>query len=102
MKRMTRKEAAEYLGVSISTISNYMAEGLLGGYKDHNNIIYVNAEDVDKYAKQYRMIPASEKLLQEKIDELKAAVEKKRLPSCGKDFLALLCLVSIIQPWDGP
>lgn len=34
MKRMTRKEAAEYLGVSISTISNYMAEGLLGGYKD--------------------------------------------------------------------
>ena len=84
MKRMTRKEAAEYLGVSISTISNYMAEGLLGGYKDHNNIIYVNAEDVEKYAKQYRMIPASEKMLQEKLDEL------ERLRNEAKEEIAEL------------
>jgi len=89
MKRMTRKEAAEYLGVSISTISNYMAEGLLGGFKDHKNLIYVNAEDVEKYAKQYRMIPASEKMLQKKLDELERLRNevKEEIAELRKGFL---------------
>lgn len=89
MRRMTRKEAAEYLGVTISTISNYMAEGLLGGFKDHKNLIYVNAEDVEKYAKQYRMIPASEKMLQEKIDELERLRNevKEEIAELRKGFL---------------
>lgn len=89
MRRMTRKEAAEYLGVTISTISNYMAEGLLGGFKDHKNLIYVNAEDVEKYAKQYRMIPASEKMLQAKIEELERLRNevKEEIAELRKGFL---------------
>lgn len=44
MKRITRNQAAEKLGVTPQTISNYVQEGLLGGYKDKANTLYVNGD----------------------------------------------------------
>lgn len=71
MKRITRNQAAEKLGVTPQTISNYVQEGLLGGYKDKANTLYVNGDDVEKFAKKYKFISVSEKALDEKLKELK-------------------------------
>lgn len=46
-KRITRNKAAEILGVSRQTISNYIKDGLLGGFKDEKGNTYVNAEDIE-------------------------------------------------------
>ena len=56
MARMTRNKAAEALGVTPQTISNYVKDGILGGFIGIKNTLYVNAEDVDKYLKKYRFI----------------------------------------------
>lgn len=53
MKRITRNQAAEKLGVTPQTISNYVQEGLLGGYKDKANTLYVNGDDVEDLAEYY-------------------------------------------------
>lgn len=68
---MTRNEAAEILGVSRQTISNYIEQGLIGSYKDHN-ILYVNSEDVEKYAQKYKMLAANEKMIDDKLKEVEA------------------------------
>ena len=67
---MTRNKAAEILGVSRQTISNYIKEGILGSYVGEHGIMYVNSEDIDKYAQKYKMIAANEKMIDEKLKEV--------------------------------
>lgn len=75
-KRITRNKAAEILGVSRQTISNYIKDGLLGGFKDEKGNTYVNAEDIERYAKKYKFIAVSEEMLDKKLAEIKAAKEQ--------------------------
>ena len=70
MARITRNKAAEILGVSRQTISNYIKEGILGSYVDEHGFTYVNSEDIEKYAKKYKMIAANEKMIDEKLKEV--------------------------------
>ena len=76
MNRLTRNQAAEILGVSRQTINNYVKEGLLGGCKDEKGRLYVNGDDVARYAKKYEFIAISEKMLDGKLASLKAEKEK--------------------------
>lgn len=71
MRTMTRNKAAEALGVTPQTISNYVKEGILGGFIGIKNTLYVNAEDVDKYLKKYRFIAVKEEMIDRKLLELK-------------------------------
>ena len=41
MARITKTKAAEILGVSRQTISNYIKEGILGSYVGEHGILYV-------------------------------------------------------------
>lgn len=68
---MTRNKAAEALGVTPQTISNYVKEGILGGFIGIKNTLYVNADDVDKYLKKYRFIAVKEEMIDRKLRELK-------------------------------
>lgn len=70
MARITRNKAAEILGVSRQTISNYIKEGILGSYVDEHGIMYVNSEDIEKYAQKYKMVAANEKMIDEKLKEV--------------------------------
>ena len=70
MARITRNKAAEILGVSRQTISNYIKEGILGSYVGEHGILYVNSDDIEKYAKKYKMIAANEKMIDEKLNEV--------------------------------
>ena len=70
MARITRNKAAEILGLSRQTISNYIKEGILGSYVDEHGITYVNSEDIEKYAHKYKMIAANEKMIDEKLKEV--------------------------------
>lgn len=70
MARITRRKAAEILGVSRQTISNYIEQGLIGSYKDHS-IVYVNSEDIKKYAEKYKILAVNEKMIDDKLKELK-------------------------------
>lgn len=72
MARITRNKAAEILGVSRQTISNYIKEGILGSYVGEHGIIYVNSEDIEKYAQKYKMIAVNEKMIDEKLKEVEA------------------------------
>lgn len=76
MNKLTRNKAAEILGVHPQTISNYVRDGLLGGYKDEKGNFYVNGDDVERYAKKYKFIAASEQMLDNKLAALKAEREK--------------------------
>ena len=71
MARITRNKAAEILGVSRQTISNYIEQGLIGSYKDHS-IVYVNSEDIEKYAQKYKMLAVNEKIIDDKLKEVEA------------------------------
>ena len=70
MARITRNKAAEILGVSRQTISNYIKEGILGSYVGEHGIMYVNSEDIEKYAQKYKMIAANENMIDEKLKEV--------------------------------
>lgn len=70
MARITRNKAAEILGVSRQTISNYIKEGILGSYVGEHGILYVNSEDIEKYAQKYKMIAANENMIDEKLKEV--------------------------------
>ena len=72
MARITRKKAAEILGLSRQTISNYIKQGLIGSCVGENGILYVNSEDVEKYAKKYKMLAANEKMIDDKLKEVEA------------------------------
>lgn len=71
MRTMTRNKAAKALGVTPQTISNYVKEGILGGFIGIKNTLYVNADDVDKYLKKYRFIAVKEEMIDRKLRELK-------------------------------
>ena len=71
MRTMTRNKAAEALGVTPQTISNYVKEGILGGFIGIKNTLYVNADDVDKYLKKYRFIAVKEEMIDRKLREQK-------------------------------
>ena len=71
MDRITRRKAAEILGVSRQTISNYIEQGLIGSYKDHS-IVYVNSEDIKKYAEKYKILAVNEKMIDDKLKEIEA------------------------------
>lgn len=70
MARITRKKAAEILGLSRQTISNYIEQGLIGSCVGEHGILYVNSDDVEKYAQKYKMIAANEKMIDEKLKEV--------------------------------
>ena len=72
MARITRKKAAEILGLSRQTISNYIDQGLIGSCVGEHGILYVNSEDVEKYAQKYKMIAANEKMIDDKLKEVEA------------------------------
>lgn len=71
MRTMTRNKAAEALGVTPQTISNYVKEGILGGFIGIKNTLYVNADDVDKYLKKYRFIAVKDEMIDRKLREMK-------------------------------
>lgn len=72
MARITRNKAAEILGLSRQTISNYIEQGLIGSCVGEHGILYVNSEDVEKYAKKYKMLAANEKMIDDKLKEIEA------------------------------
>ena len=72
MARITRKKAAEILGLSRQTISNYIKQGLIGSCVGEHGILYVNSEDVEKYAQKYKMLAANEKMIDDKLKEVEA------------------------------
>ena len=72
MNRMTRNEAAKYLGVSSQTISNLIKRNVLFEIKDNvSKMIFVNEEDVVRYKSSYKVISAEEKM----IDYLKKSLK---------------------------
>lgn len=72
MARITRNKAAEILGLSRQTISNYIEQGLIGSCVGEHGILYVNSEDVEKYAQKYKMLAANEKMIDDKLKEIEA------------------------------
>ena len=77
MERMTRNDAAAYLGVDPQTITNWVNKGLLGGYNDKSSKrFWVNADDVKKYSEKYKMLSVSEDLLDKEQKELLASERK--------------------------
>lgn len=72
MARITRNKAAEILGLSRQTISNYIEQGLIGSCVGEHGILYVNSEDVEKYAKKYKMLAANEKMIDDKLKEVES------------------------------
>ena len=72
MARITRNKAAEILGLSRQIISNYIEQGLIGSCVGEHGILYVNSEDVEKYAQKYKMIAANEKMIDDKLKEVEA------------------------------
>lgn len=77
MERMTRNDAAAYLGVEPQTITNWVNKGLLGGYNDKSSKrFWVNADDVKKYSEKYKMLSVSEDLLDREQKEILASERK--------------------------
>ena len=72
MARITRKKAAEILGLSRQTISNYIEQGLIGSCVGEHGILYVNSDDVEKYAQKYKMLAANENMIDDKLKEVEA------------------------------
>lgn len=91
MRTMTRNKAAEALGVTPQTISNYVKEGILGGFIGIKNTLYVNADDVDKYLKKYRFIAVKEEMIDRKLRELKDRENEinNRLADTRKELLGV-------------
>ena len=91
MRTMTRNKAAEALGVTPQTISNYVKDGILGGFIGIKNTLYVNADDVDKYLKKYRFIAVKEEMIDRKLRELKDRENEinNRLADTRKELLGV-------------
>lgn len=91
MRTMTRNKAAEALGVTPQTISNYVNEGILGGFIGSKHTLYVNADDVEKYLKKYRFIAIKEEMIDRKLRELKDRENEinDRLADTRKELLGV-------------
>lgn len=80
MNGLTRHQAAVILGTTDQTITNYCKSGLLGYCKGARNILYVNADDVEKYKERLKMTAASERLIelkQAKLKEMRAKLDEE-------------------------
>ena len=62
-KQLTRNEAAEILGVSPQTISNYCKEGLIGSVQRNGRIICIDADELDEAKRDLKIIHAREKMI---------------------------------------
>lgn len=94
MERMTRKEAAAYLGVEAQTISNWVSKGLLGGINDkESKRFWVNADDVKRYAERYKMLSVTEEMLSTEQKELLASERKvdAKMRMLVRDALNISC-----------
>lgn len=94
MERMTRNEAAAYLGVDAQTISNWVNKGLLGGINDkESKRVWVNANDVKKYAEKYKMLSVTEEMLDKEQKDLVASERKvdAKLRMLMRDALNISC-----------
>lgn len=79
MNRMTRNEAATYLGVSSQTISNLIKRNVLFEIKDNvSRQVFVNAEDVVRYKSSYKVISAEEKMIDHLEKSLKGEMMELR------------------------
>lgn len=73
MKKITRQEAADYLGTSIQTISNWVSRGVINAVKAGKQI-YIDEEELKKIAPQYKIIIAKEEGVAMKEKELDAKI----------------------------
>lgn len=91
MRTMTRNKAAEALGVTPQTISNYVNDGILGGFVGSKHTMYVNADDVEKYLKKYRFVAVKEEMIDRKLRELKDRENEinDRLADTRKELLGV-------------
>lgn len=91
MRTMTRNKAAEALGVTPQTISNYVNEGILGGFIGSKHTLYVNADDVERYLKKYRFVAIKEEMIDRKLRELKDRENEinDRLADTRKELLGV-------------
>lgn len=94
MEKMTRNQAAEFLGVSPQTITNWVESGLLCGYNDKKSRrFYVNGDDVRRYFDKYRLMSVSENIIDERLAELRKSgrqVERK-MESLASDAFNISC-----------
>lgn len=97
MARITRNRAAEILGVSRQTISNYIKEGILGSYVGEHGILYVNSEDIEKYAQKYKMIAANEKMIDEKLKEVEYRKRAINVELTDGQYWAIIILLLIFN-----
>lgn len=72
MVRITRNKAAKILGLSGRTVSKYIEQGLIGSCVGEHGLLYVNSEDVEKYAEKYKMLATNEKMIDDKLKEVEA------------------------------
>lgn len=73
MKKITRNQAAEMLNVHPQTITNYVHEGLLGGYTDDRGRLYLDAEEIEAHADKFKAISVNQRALDRKLQQLKEA-----------------------------
>ena len=114
MKKMTRNEAADFLGVEPQTTTNWANKGLLGGYNDTvSKRFYVNADDVYKLAEKYKLMAVTEdalnsaifkmkeegKKINAKLERLmKATIDLSTFKGKEVDDLFLFFIVNFLQP----
>lgn len=94
MERMTRNEAAAYLGVDAQTISNWVNKGLLGGVNDkESKRFWVNGEDVKRYAEKYKMLSVTAEIIDKEQKDLVANERKvdAKLQMLMRDALNISC-----------
>lgn len=71
MKKMTIKDAADFLGVKRQTISNYIQRGLLNAEKDRvSRRLFVNGDDIEKLAEEYKYIASAENPVKQKVKRI--------------------------------
>lgn len=99
MVKMTVKQAALHLGVSGQTILNLIKRGVLSSVKE-KKLIYVNSDDIERYAAKYRMLSVSlEQLTQTQgdienecyeADKLLTELRRELIPNTGRNFPLIL------------
>ena len=59
MAFITRKQAAEWLSVSVRVLDGLIARGQLPAYKIGSKLVRIDERDLEKYMKRQIMAPAS-------------------------------------------
>lgn len=86
--RITRKQAATILGVTPTSISNYLKNGILTGEVSHGHLFF-DEEEVKKYARSFKTIHFNEMRLVEQLSQLQESNIKanKRLGDIKQFFV---------------